>query len=157
MYTEINKAHILFDKFENKSKYLNGIINLSEALLIISDVLSTSEDNGLKTKAYNLGLTIKNFIVNRIKTLDLNPTSYTHEVLEYWSLVLQEIIDSNINKDEEIVSLQKDINKCREKARWESLSKKEQEKEIILLLKDLPKEEIEKLRNLLRNKGNTNS
>ena len=57
MYTEINKAHILFDKFDKNTKHLNGIINLSEALQIISDILNTAEDNELKTKAYNLGLT----------------------------------------------------------------------------------------------------
>lgn len=157
MYMEIDKAHILFDKFEKKSKHLNGIINLSEALLIISDVLSTAEDNGLKIKAHNLGSTIKKFIVSNIKKLDLNPTIYTYESYEYWSLVLQEIIDADINNDEEMVSLQKELNKCRDNARWEALSKKQQEQEFISRLKQLPKEKIEELRKVILNKDHTSS
>ena len=158
MYTEINKAHILFDKFDKNTKHLNGIINLSEALLIISDILNTAEDNGLKIKAHNLGSTIKNFIVNKIKKIDLNPSSYTYDFFEYWDSVLQEFIDANIANDEEISNLQKDLNRCKEKSRWESLSEKEQQKEILSVLNSLSKEEIEELRNFaIKNKKNTNS
>lgn len=153
MCTEMDKARSLFDDFEKKSRQLNGILSLSEVLYIIFDVLSSTEDDRGKMKAQNLLSTITTFIISRVNKL--YPEA-PYGVLDFWHSVLQEIIDIDSENTGELITLENNLYKYRENARMEALSKKQQEKEFISRLKQLPKEKIEELRKLLMKEENAN-
>ncbi|HBG92065.1 MAG: hypothetical protein A2X54_06680 [Nitrospirae bacterium GWF2_44_13] len=145
MPTEIDRIHYLLDKFEDHSNTLKGLSYLADFLSYIDDIKNGNYDEQNKRIATNLFLTLKKRIALEINKIMASPIDCPYEIIDYWSNVLNEYVDSGLDDNIEMKSWQETVLKLKENARWESLSEKQQEEGILLLLKGKTKEEIKEL------------
>lgn len=145
MSAEIDRIHCLLDKFEERSITLNGLSYLTEFLSHIDDIKNGNYDEQNKRIVTNCLLTLKKRIALEINKIMASPIDCPYDIIDYWSNILNEYVDAGLDDNIEMKSWQVTVLKLKENARWESLSKKQQEEEILLLLKRLTKEEIKEL------------
>lgn len=145
MKSEIDKAVLLMGDFEKKTGMLGGLNALSEALFIISDVISSGNDIFSVKRAENLFISYKRMILKAVHKLLGTPENFSYPDFEYWYSVLQEVIHCTIGNNDDLFLLEPSVSKLKEKARWESLSRKQQHEEVCRLFRKLPKEKQEEI------------
>ena len=123
--TEINKAQCLLDDFNRKNADFTGISSLSEALGILSDLLSVADNDQEKKVVNNLVKTHQGNIIRRVSHALVKPGEFTFKQLDYFDKVIDEFIDNDFDDTQELVALQKDIKKHKESARVNERSPKE--------------------------------
>ncbi|MDA8338304.1 MAG: hypothetical protein M0Z70_03255 [Nitrospiraceae bacterium] len=140
----LDTARSLFDSFEKASASLEGLNVLVETLEICSDILNNSDDYQLKERAKNLISTHRKKVFSKIEKIMANPKNYKYEELDYWNKAMQTFIDHEFGTLE-FVATQESLFKQVKNARWESMSKSEQDKEISSIIEKLNKDEKEEL------------
>lgn len=149
MPTEIDRIHYLLGKFEERSITLNGLSYLTEFLSHIDDIKNGNYEEQNTRIVTNCLLTLKKRIALEINKIMASPIDCPYDIIDYWSNILNEYVDSGLDDNIEMKSWQVTVLKLKENARWESLSKKQQEEEFLLLIKRLlkgkTKEEIKEL------------
>jgi hypothetical protein len=140
--TEINRARYLLDDFNRKNTDFTGISSLSEALGILSDLLSVADNDQDKKVVNNLVNTHKKNIIRRVSYALAKPEEFTFKQLDYFDKVIDEFIGNDFDDTQELVALQQDITKHKESARVDELSLKELARETMRdLLKSQSEEE----------------
>lgn len=145
MSDEIDQLRYLLDKFEEHSITLNGLSYLAEFLSHIADIKNGNYDEQNKRIASNCLLTLKKRIASEINKIMASPMDCPYDIISYWSNVLNEYVDSGLDDNMEMKSWQKTVLKIKGNAEWESLSKKQQEGKLLLLIKRMTKAEIKEL------------
>ncbi len=141
---DLDKAHNLLDSFEKKSAKHVGVDDLSNALYILSAILNPDQENQFKRKANNLISTNRTFILSRIHSLLDNPVTHTYHEFDYWCRILQEYFDYGLVNNE-LLFIEQELLKHREQSRWDSLTENQKIKELISKIKQLSKEQREKV------------
>lgn len=140
----LDNALSLFDSFEKANTLLEGLNVLVETLEICSDIINNSDDYQLKERAKNLISTHREKVFSKIEKIMADSENYKYEELDYWNKVMQTFIDYEFGT-QEFVATQESLFKQVKNARWERLSKSEQDKEIISIIEKLNKDEKEEL------------
>lgn len=147
MQKEIDKAQELLGAFEKQSAELGGLDDLSEALEIISDVISDGSDEYSVKKAKNLLTRYKGFISKSANGLLEEPERFSTDNINYWHDVLQEIINFGFADDDNTFQ---SFIKLKEDARRQSLPFIQRITELRNNINLLPKEEQDRRRQELR-------
>jgi len=147
MQKEIDKAQELLGSFEKQSAILGGLDDLSDALEIISDVISDGSDETSVKKAKNLLTRYKGFISKSANGLLEEPERFSTDNINYWHDVLQEIINFGFADND--TAFQSFI-KLKEDARRQSLPFIQRITELRNNIDLLPKEEQDRRRQELR-------
>jgi hypothetical protein len=119
--SELNRAQSLLRNYEKSISELRGLSYLSEAFGVLSDFMESTESTHLNERARNMFYTYKNSIRKKIKYILSNQGVSSFEELDYWDKVIQEVIDFDLDNDQEIILLQKNIVKHKERLKVKPL------------------------------------
>ena len=153
-YGEIERARLLLDAFSKKGSEFNQLTKLSEALTILSDLITSDENEAIKKTAVTLMRTHKRHLLQRINYALTNPREFTYQQWEYFDKATDDFIGTEPDKDKDLTKLQAEIQGQKYLARYEELSEKEQLHMLLDTYNSLSEEEKKELAEQIKNKKN---
>lgn len=113
-HNEIAKARQLLDDFDNRKKSFTGIDTLSEALGILSDLLSSNENGPEKIVANNLIQTHRRAVGRDIQRALANRGDVTPNQHNFYKTVIEEFLEKGFDDDQNLLLYKEDLETMRE-------------------------------------------